>query len=160
MRNIKVRDDKVIKMSVNVKATVRDAKTGRVKRVKEFHNIIPTVGRALVASHFTSVSPSPSSLLVNYGAVGTGTNAPANGDSTLQTETCRTVIASRTSASNIAYITAFFGATDVSGALKEAGLFIGATGTANSGTLLSRVAINITKSLTETLTLDWTITIS
>jgi len=92
--------------------------------------------------------------------VGTGTNAPANGDTTLQTETARTVVASRTNASNVAYITGFYGATDVSGTLREAGIFIGATATANSGTLLSRVAINVTKAVTETLTLDWTITIS
>ena len=149
-----------MKFSVNVKATVRDAKTGKVKRVKHFHSILPTVGRALVAAHLGTNSPSPASLLVNYSAVGTGTNAPANGDTTLQTETARTVIASRTSSSNVAYITGFYGATDVSGTLKEAGLFIGATATSNSGTLFSRVAINVTKSSTETLTLDWTITIS
>ena len=153
-------DKKVIKISVNVKATIRDAVTGEIKRVKEFHNIIPTVGRALIAAHLGTSAPSPSSLLVNYSAVGTGTNAPANGDTTLQTETARTVVASRTASSNIAYITGFFGATDVSGTLREAGLFIGASAAANSGTLFSRVAINITKALTETLTLDWVITIS
>lgn len=153
-------DKHVMKIKINVKATIRDAKTGKVKRVKMFHNLLPTVGRALIAAHLGTSSPSPSSLLVNYSAVGTGTNAPANGNTTLQTETARTVVASRTSSSNIAYISGFYGATDVSGALKEAGLFIGATATANSGTLFSRVAINVTKALTETLTLDWTITVS
>lgn len=161
MKKIKFEQDQaVLKISVNVKATIRDAKSGRVKRSKMFHNIIPTVGRAAIANNMTSVSPSPAGILPNYCAVGTGTNAPANGDTTLQTETARSVIASRTNSSNIAYITGFFGATDVSGTLREAAIVILGTASANTGTLLSRVAINITKALTETLTLDWTITIS
>lgn len=153
-------DKHVMKISINVTATVRDAKTGKVKRVKKFHNLLPTVGRALIAAHLGNASPSPSSILVNYSSVGTSSTAAANGDTALVAETARTVVASRTSASNIAYITGFYGATDVSGTLREAGLWINGTATANSGTLFSRVIINITKAVTETLTLDWTITIS
>lgn len=159
-KNIYVKDKAVAKIKVNVTATVRDAITGKVKRVQEYHNIVPTVGRAAIAANMTSVSPTPANILVNYCGVGTGTNAPANGDTQLQTEIFRNAVASRTSASNIAYITGFFAATEGVATLKEAGLFIAGTATANSGTLLSRVAINVTKSNTETLTLDWTITIS
>lgn len=153
-------DPAVLAIKVNVKATIRDAKTGKIKRVKQVHNLCPTVGRTAIAQHLSNSSPTPSSLLVNYSAVGTGSTAAANGDTTLQTETARTVVASRTNSSNIAYITGFYGATDVSGTLRECALFINGTATANSGTLFSRVIINITKALTETLTLDWTITIS
>lgn len=147
-------------MRINVVATLRDAKTGRVKKVIKTHNIIPTAGRAAIASWLTNNSPTPSSLRVNYCAVGTGTNTPANGDTTLQTETYRNLITSETNSSNIAYLTGFFGATEVSGTLREAALFMSGTGSANSGTLLSRVAINVTKTTSDTLTLDWTITIS
>lgn len=141
------------------KFTFRDEVTGKI-RVIERDNLIPTSGRAAIASWLTNASPTPASILVNYGGIGTGTTAPANGDVQLQTETYRKAIASTTSASNIAYFTQFFTAAEVSGTFREAGLFMSGTGTANSGTLLSRVAINITKAVTETMTIDVTLTIS
>lgn len=159
-KNIYIQDKAVAKIKVNVVATIRDAATDKIKRVKKFHNIVPTVGRSAIANNLTSPSPTPSNILVNYVGVGTGTNVPANGDTQLQTEIARNVAASRTNDNNVAYVTGFFAATEAVAALKEAALFIAATAIANSGTLLSRVAINVTKSNTETLTLDWTITIS
>lgn len=123
-------------------------------------NIIPTAGRTAIAQHLTNASPSPSTLLVNYFGLGSGTTAPANGDTTLETEVFRNAVASRTNANNIAYITGFFASTDTSGTYREVGLFINGTGTANTGTLLSRVAVNITKTSVQTLTVDYTITIS
>ena len=125
-------------------------------------NIVPTVGRENIANNMTDATPT-SSLLVNKFAVGTGTNTPANADTTLQTETYRNDIASRTNASNVAYVTGFLNATEypvTSVTIREAGIFAGGTGTANSGVLMSRVAINITKTNTETLTIDWTFTLS
>jgi hypothetical protein len=152
--------EKTITLRINVTATIRDVKTGRIKRVQKRHNLLPTVGRTAVAAHLGDTTPSPSVLYPNYVALGSGTNAPANGDTTLQTEVYRNLVASRTYANNIAYLTGFFSATETNGTYKEAGLFIEGTGAANSGTLFSRVALNITKSNTETLTLDWTITIT
>lgn len=149
-----------IGIRINVVATVRDANTGEIKRIWRGHNLCPTVGRAAIANALTDSTPSPATTRINYVALGTGTNSPANGDTTLQTETYRNTVASETNASNIAYITGFFSATETSGTFREAALFIEGTASANTGTLLSRVAINITKSTSETLTLDWTITIS
>lgn len=123
-------------------------------------NLLPTVGRTAIAQHLSAVSPTPSSLLVNYGAVGTGTNAAANGDTTLQTETFRNAIASRTNANNVAYITIFLATTDVTGTLREVGLFINGSASANTGTLFSRAIINRTKTSIQTLTIDHTVTIS
>jgi len=122
-------------------------------------NIIPTVGRTMIANNLTSVSPT-NVMLANYIALGSGTNTPANADTTLQTETYRNAVASRTNASNIAYVTGFFSATETSGTYREAAIFSNGTGSANSGVLVSRVAINVTKSTSETLTIDWTLTIS
>lgn len=139
------------------KFTLTDIYTGE-KTVKIYENIVPTVARSLIASHLTSAAPSPA-LMVNYAALGSGTNTPANADTQLQTEVFRNAIASRTSAGNIAFVTAFFTATEAVGTHKEAGIFSGATGTANSGTLMSHVSIDITKTNTQTLTLDWTLTI-
>ena len=139
--------------------TIRDEKTGKVKRVYEYKNLIPTVGRTAIANHLSDATPDIPNLRVNYSALGTNTTAPANGDTQLGTETFRKAIASETNSNNVAYFTAFYTAAEVSGTFREAALFINATATANSGTLFSRVAINITKSLTETLTIDYTVTI-
>jgi hypothetical protein len=148
-----------LKLKGVYKFTLEDINTGK-KRVFEYENLIPTVGRTAIAEHLTNASPSPASLRCNYTALGTGTNAPANGDTQLQTETFRKAIASQTKSNNIAYMTAFYTAAEAIGTHREAGVFINGTGTANSGTLFSRVAINITKSGTETLTIDYSITIS
>jgi hypothetical protein len=144
----------------NVSELVRQLNAMCKTEVVVIENIIPTVGRAAIANALTDSSPSPSSLLISHMALGSGTNAPANADTTLQTETYRNAIASLTNSSNIAYATGFFSTTETSGTYREVGLFIAGSGTANTGTLLSRSAINITKSATETLTIDYTITIS
>jgi len=127
-------------------------------------NLIPTVGRAAIANWLTNASPSPASMRLNYTSLGTGTNAPANGDTQLQTETYRKAISSETNSNNIAYATAFYTASEYppSGSvnIKEAGIFMNATGTANSGTLFSRIAVNITKDTVTTLTIDYTVTLT
>ncbi len=140
------------------KFTLKDIHTG-VEQIFEYENLIPTVGRTLIANNLTAATPT-NAIRLNKAAVGTGTNAPANADTQLQTETYRNDLASRTNANNIAYVTAFFNATETTGTYREAGIFSNGTGTANSGVLFSRVAINITKTNTQTLTLDWTLTIN
>jgi hypothetical protein len=140
------------------KFTLRDIHTGE-EQVYEYENIIPTVGRTLIANNLTAAIPD-NSIRLNKAALGTGTNAPANSDTQLQTEIHRNDLASRTNSSNIAYVTAFFNATEVTGTFREAGIFSNGGSGANTGVLFSRVAINITKSNTQALTLDWTLTIS
>jgi len=71
----------------------------------------------------------------------------------------RNAIASRTNAVNVGYATAFFNQTEVTGTFREAGIFCNASGTANSGVLLSHVNINVTKSNTQKLTIDWMMTL-
>jgi hypothetical protein len=152
--------EQVSKLKGEVTATIRDAETGEVKRVYKYYNTVVTAGRAVLANQITSTSPSPASPRVNKVALGSNTGAPAAGDTKLGTETYRNSVASAANANNIAYLTGFFNATETSGTYKEAGLFINGGAGADSGTLFSHVAINITKAVTETLTLDWTITIS
>jgi len=141
------------------KFIIRDKLTGKVKRVYHYQNLVPTVGRTMIANNLTDPTPDDDPL-VSHVALGTGTTAPANGDTTLETETFRNAVASRTNGNNIAYITGFFDSTEVTGTFREAGIFVNGSGAADSGILLSRVAINITKSNTETLTIDWTLTIT
>lgn len=127
--------------------------------VEIYENIVPTVGRTMLANNLTNVSPT-NVPRIKYAEVGSGTNSPANGDTTLQTSTYRNVIASITNAANIAYATAFFNATETTGTYREAGIFCDGSASAGTGVLLSRVAINVTKTSSETLTIDWALTIS
>lgn len=127
--------------------------------VLTYQNLIPTVGRTMIADQLINSTPD-NTPVVTHIALGTGVTAPANGDTILQTETYRNAVASKTNANNIAYITGFFNATEVTGTFREAAIFSDGTGSADTGILISRVAINITKSGTETLTLDWTLTIN
>ena len=122
-------------------------------------NLIPTVGRTMIANNLTNVSPT-NVMRITHCALGTSGTAPANGDTQLGTETYRNSIASITNSSNVAYATGFFSATETTGTFAECGIFSNGTGTVNTGVLLSHVLISITKTNTQTLTLDWTLTIS
>ncbi len=139
--------------------TIRDAKTGAIKREYHYENLIPTVGRALLANQLTDTTPT-NNPWITHCALGSSSTAAANSDTQLGTETYRNAIASMTNASNIGYATGFFSASETSGTYREMALFSAGTGSANSGVLISRVIINITKSTSETLTADWTITFS
>lgn len=130
------------------------------KTTKEvYNNLVPTVGRTMIANNLGNTSPT-NVMYAKYIELGSGTNAPANGDTALQTSTYRNAVASRTNAANITYVTGFFNATETSGTYKEAGIFSDGTASAGTGILLSRVAINVTKTTSNTLTIDWTLTIS
>lgn len=128
-----------------------------------FENIIPTVGRTMIANNL--VDPTPDNeMVVEYIALGTGSTAVDNADTKLVTEVYRNSVASKTNSNNVAYVSGFFSASECNGTYYEAGVFSDATSTTDSGILVSRVLLNsptgIVKSNTETLTIDWTITIS
>lgn len=129
----------------------------------EFSNIITTVGKTMIANNLTAVSPT-NPMLMNYTSLGTGSTAVAAGDTQLQTEVFRKQTASYTNSANIAYATAFYTATETTGTYYEAGIFSNGTASANTGVLVSHVLLNpaagITKSSAQTLTIDYTITIS
>jgi len=150
---------------------LRDAGADFSKELAELHsicktevlvveNIIPTVGRTMLANNLADASPD-NTILASHVALGTGTTAPANGDTTLETETYRNVVASRVNVGNVAYITGFFTASEVSGTFEEAGIFCDGSGSVDTGILFSHVLTgSITKSGSETLTVDWTLTFS
>lgn len=122
-------------------------------------NIVPTVGRTMIANNLTDATPT-NSMLISHAALGTDGTTPANGDTTLGTETYRNAIASLTNGSNVGYATAFFNATEVTGTFAEAGIFSDGTGSVDTGILVSHVLISVTKSSSETLTIDWELTIN
>ena len=137
--------------------TLENVNTGEIRTVKK-KNLIPTVGRAFIASRLAQVG-TPQDIRITHSAVGSGTNAAANGDTQLQNETFRKAIASASSSNEVAYFTAFYTAAEAVGTINEIGVFMNGTGTANSGTLFSRATLSVTKSAVETLTIDYTITL-
>lgn len=139
---------------------IRNAKTGKLKFSTLTKNMFVATGKAALADAMRGTETS-SRGIITYCAVGTGTTAPAQSDTQLQTELFRKQISVRSVASNVATFQTFFTAAEAIGTLREAGLFgDAASGTANSGTLFCRVAINRAKSSADTLTLSWAVTIA
>lgn len=89
---------------------------------------------------------------ISHLACGTGTNAPAMGDTTLQTELVRVAATSSTNTNVVTYSGTFPAGTGT-GALTELGLFNASSG----GTLVSRVTFPVVnKGANDTLTVTWT----
>ncbi len=148
-----------IKMIGKFTFTIRDKVTGKIKRIQEYENLIPTVGRAMIANNLTSGSPD-NTMVVTHIALGDDGTAVANGDTALGNEVYRNTVASITNADNVAYVTGFYDATEDDDTYLEAGVFCDGAAGADTGILLSHVLISVVKSNTETLTVDWTLTIS
>jgi hypothetical protein len=143
------------------KFTIRDAKTGKIKREKITKNIIPTIGRTAIACQLANQQTYE--MGAKYIAIGTGTTPAANGDTTLETEVYRKAVSSDAYANNVAYIAGFFTADEDNGNYKEFGIFgdgiaTESSGSVDTGILYSRVLESIDKSALETLTVEWSIT--
>lgn len=140
----------------NVEFIFTNVITGKVRRFEK-HNVICTVGKNSLASRLIGTD---NKGMITYCALGTSAVAPVAGNTQLTTEIFRKLVSVRTSSGNVATFETFFTIAEGNGTLREAGLFGDSTasGTANSGTLFSHIAINRTKTASDTLTLRWTIT--
>ena len=133
---------------------------GVVKYDEFIDNVTTNAYRAVIANNMTDATPT-NTMLVDYIAVGTGTNTPAVTDTQLQTETARKLQTSSTNGNNVATVATVFNAGDVpASTLREVGLFAGGTVTANSGILVSRTAINIVVTALDSVFIDWRLTIN
>ncbi len=136
----------------------RDAITGKIKREKTYKNLIVNVCKNMIADRLAGGSDDTD---ITYGAVGTDNTTPAVGNTTLGTEHTRNLLASISASGAIVTASTFFGASEANTTIAEFGLFgNGATGSADSGTLINRVLIIETKTSSETLTIESTLTIS
>lgn len=123
-------------------------------------NIIPTAGRAVIARWIIGDNTYDADDGANYGSLGTSSTAPANGDTTLTTETYRKARSSEARSSNVATLSNFYTATEVTGTFEEAGWHIDGTASANSGQLLSHFLTTTTgKTNQQTLTVESVLTI-
>lgn len=126
-------------------------------RKETVKNLVTTAGFGALLDPLVNDTPSIDPW-IKYGAIGTGTTAVSEANTTLATEVFRATLASQYKSGNVAYNTFLAGNGDANGnTITEFGLFCGsATGTANSGTLFSRVLISpsFAKTSAKTLTIE------
>lgn len=129
-------------------------------RQAETDNLVPNVLKYSLATLISGTSVTPS-FKVNYLALGTGSTAPAANDTQLQTETLRGIIEQRQAINNVAYLSTYFGSAQVAGnTYLEAGMFVDGSAGANTGYLLSHVAINQAIGSNQSLTINASITLN
>ena len=120
--------------------------------VQETENLVVTAGKNWVADRMNNAN-----TVMTHMAVGTGTNAAAAGDTTLQTENDRNALTSTTVTNNAVAYVATWAAGDATAALTEAGIFDAASG----GDLLARTVFSVVnKGAADSMTITWTITVS
>lgn len=142
-----------------VKLTLKDAKTGKIKAVDYYKNMVVTAGKNSIADALRGNTDSNKGI-ITYCALGTGGTAPTESNINLDNELERKLVSVRSVSGNVALFETFFTASEAVGTLLEAGLFgDDATDTADSGTLFCRVIINRTKTANDTLTLSWSVTV-
>jgi hypothetical protein len=146
-----------LRFAVNVHVALRGP-DGEVKEERHVHNLVTDVGCAHIADQLES---SPDDAAMSHMAIGTGTNAPAAGDTTLQTELDRNTLTSFLQGAGaddhkVVYI-GDWAAGDGTGAITEAGIF----NAASAGTLLARTTFSVVnKGANDTLEITWTLSVA
>lgn len=126
------------KFKVSGRIEIRDAKTGEL--LKSAENLDVDSGLNLVAQF---LNPSSGVTGLTHCAIGTGTTAPAGGNTQITTEVARLQITSYSVVNNQFTAMTFFPAATCTYHIKEVGTFgNGATGTANSGTMFNHSLID------------------
>lgn len=104
----------------------------------EVRNIVPTVGRTVLARRLTGDTVYTGAI--THGAFGSGSTAFTNASTQLNTEVYRKVVSDSAFDGNIAYIDWFINTADVANqTFNEFGAFIDGSGSANSGQAFSLV---------------------
>ena len=122
--------------------------------VQEVDNLVVTAGKEWVAARMKNTS-----TVMTHMAIGTGTNAAAIGNTTLQTENAR--VALTTSGGTVAGAVITFATTIAAGtgtgAVTEAGIL----NASSTGTMLARTVFSVVnKGVLDTMTISWAVTIS
>ncbi len=144
-----------IELKGRIKLVLRDARNGRVRYVVDKDNLVVDAGKALLAQAL--YDNSPSNLQVTHIAIGTGTTAPAAGDTALENEQLRTTVYSNLQGTSVTFA-AFIGSLEYEGDISELGLFIDGD---NANVLLSRVVITpVTKTTNDVVEILWEISMN
>ena len=154
----KLRDEITFKGKIRI--TKHDIITDKIT-VNYYDNIVTTAGRNAICRRMANAGSYVNEGVITYVAVGTNTSIPVAGDIQLGAELYRKVPTSILASTNVLSISIYFGTTEAIGSLREFGLFgEAASAAANSGTLFDRASINETKTGTNTLTIDATLTLA
>lgn len=126
---------------------------GQVKTDEIFKNLVVNVGKDFVASRMVAAS----ATVMSHMAIGSGTAAPAAGDTTLSSELGRVTLASSSAAGAVVTYTASFPAGTGTGAVTEAGIFNAGV----AGTMLCRTVFSVVnKGANDSMSVTWTVTVS
>lgn len=127
---------------------------GELKEHREVDNLVVTAGKNHIADQ---LSASPGEAAMSHMAVGTGSTAPAAGNTALGAEVDRNALTSRTESANVVTYVGTWAAGDATNsALAEAGIF----NAASAGTMLARATYTaIDKQAGDSLTITWTVTV-
>ncbi|MEE9117837.1 MAG: hypothetical protein V3U02_04480 [Calditrichia bacterium] len=129
-------------------------------KVYEVHNLVPNVLRYELATLISGTTVTPT-FKANYMAVGDDATAPTNSDTQLGNETLRGGFTNRYAIENVAYLDKFFSSAEVGGtSIQEAGIFVDGSATPGSGYLLSHTLHSESMAVSETLTVNSTVSIS
>jgi hypothetical protein len=155
MRQIRRRVRCPFYLGDNVTIEVREVATGRLVSRQTAHNLVTLAGRNLIRDALRGVG---GPYTITHVAVGTGTTAPAFGDTALQTEVYRAAATKLEASSGKLSVNLYLPSTGANGySLAEAGLFTAAVG----GTLVARVTFGaITKTSGLSVTLVWDLLIN
>lgn len=125
---------------------------GQLKQEQNVPNLVVTTGRGYIAGRMVGTPTAMSHM-----AIGSGTAAPAVGDTTLGAELGRVSLTSSVAAAAVVTYIASFGAGVGTGAATEAGLF----NAGSAGTMLCRTTYAVVnKGADDSLSITWTITVS
>lgn len=130
---------------------------GRIKARRTVKNLIVTVGKNAMADQLVA---SPTISKPSHMAVGTGSTAPAAGDTALGAEVDRNALSSLTRSTNVVTAVGNWAAGDATNAaLAEAGVFSQASGVDGTHPMYSRATFTaINKGASDTLQITWTYT--
>jgi hypothetical protein len=143
-----------LKLRGDVALVLRD-KDGNVKDERKIENLIVDTGLNFICDRMDSNS---TEAVMSHMALGSGSTAADAADTTLGSQLgSREDLDSSTVTSNQIVYVASFEAGDATGAVTEAGIFNASTG----GTMLCRTVFSVVnKASDDTLTVNWTITLT
>ena len=141
-----------LKLRGDVALVLRD-KDGNVKDERKIENLIVDAGLNFICDRMKD-----DETAMTHMALGSGSTAAAAGDTALGSQLgSREALDSSTVTDNQIVYVASFEAGDATGAVTEAGIFNAASG----GTMLCRTVFSVVnKAADDTLTVNWTITLT
>ena len=141
-----------LKLRGDVALVLRD-KDGNIKDERLIENLIVDTGLNFICDRMKD-----DETAMTHMALGSGSTAAAAGDTTLGSQLgSREALDSSTVTNNQIVYVASFEAGDATGAVTEAGIFNASSG----GTMLCRTVFSVVnKAADDTLTVNWTITLT